>query len=131
MSALEIGKDGEWVRRGMVLVFVPAEGWDRNKSDVIKVYAKATAPADIRCGTLLGYRRHLRRKEPTCAPCKAANTAKAATYRPPPPELKPCGTWAAAARHTKRGEPLDEACRKASTMRRAKSKMNKLIREWN
>lgn len=32
-------------------------------------------PAPQPCGTKAGYQRHLRRREPACDPCTAANTA--------------------------------------------------------
>ena len=35
---------------------------------------------EITCGTLAGYRRHGRLKEPTCADCRAANSARKKEY---------------------------------------------------
>jgi hypothetical protein len=68
------------------------------------------------CGTPAGYRRHLRRNEPRCQPCRRAH-AKAITEhrRKPwtPRQLKPCGTEAAYQRHIRRGERTCFKCRRA------------------
>lgn len=35
----------------------------------------------VKCGTIEGYRRHIKHKEPTCAPCREANRIHIAERR--------------------------------------------------
>ncbi len=66
------------------------------------------------CGTPSAYRRHLRRWEHPCRPCRAAHAAyeraRKAGGPVPPRELTPCGTGAAWKRHMRRGEQPCPAC---------------------
>lgn len=69
------------------------------------------------CGTPAAYKRHVKRREPTCEPCREAHNRQTIEERNRSSAsgrlLKPCGTPAAFQRHVARGEPIDEACRKA------------------
>lgn len=63
----------------------PADGvwagrWRSPTGDVTDVLEPSTTRASrVVCGTLGGYKRHRRQREPACQPCKAAN-AEAARY---------------------------------------------------
>lgn len=70
------------------------------------------------CGTETGYGYHIKRRQPTCAPCREAHRLYVANARLRAKaglgkRLLGCGTYAAAQRHLKRGEPVDWACRLA------------------
>lgn len=41
---------------------------------------------ETRCGSYAGYQRHIRRKEPTCEPCRKANAVYVAEFRADNPE---------------------------------------------
>ncbi len=66
------------------------------------------------CGTPSAYRRHLRHREPTCQPCRAAHVAAVTAHRrrppAPPRELLPCGTEAAYRRHLRWRELACRPC---------------------
>lgn len=85
-----------------------------------KASRKMTPASDIRCGTVPGYYRHRRLKEPTCQPCRDAYIADARIKRPrkrPPIE---CGTYRGYKKHRRAGETpcrpcydaYNESCRK-------------------
>lgn len=59
---------GQWVRRGLVLV------WDGPR-DVDREPTPERRRPRAECGTESGYRRHQRLKERTCADCRAAKAA--------------------------------------------------------
>lgn len=67
-----------------------------------------------KCGTMPGYKQHLRYNTDPCGPCRAANAEHSAAYRARKPKtvrvLKPCGTHAAYNRHLKNGEAPCEEC---------------------
>lgn len=84
----------------------------------------------IECGTVPGYRRHKRRKEESCQPCRGAmradqklrESARKEPNAPKPPRrprspsskpLSPCGTPAARQRHILNGEKPCDPCRVA------------------
>lgn len=77
-----------------------------------------TAPATPlpgSCGTRSGYRRHHRRGEDACRPCKDANTARALADRGRTPRnLMPCGTRAAYRRHLNAGTTPCAPCNEAN-----------------
>lgn len=73
------------------------------------------------CGTDAAYKRHIRRRETACDPCKDAHAAQLAKdrggnhtgkRRRTTPE---CGTYSGAVQHRKKGEPVDFACRRAES----------------
>ena len=66
-------------------------------------------------GTMRGYKRHRRRDEPACAPCReACRLASAERRRRKRTQVvKPCGTEAAYHRHVRRFEEPCEPCREA------------------
>jgi hypothetical protein len=81
--------------------------------------AKGPGPHPLRpCGTEAAYRRHRRRGEEACPPCRAAHVAYvlARRPRPAPRALLPCGTEAAYRRHRRRGEPACRPCLDASAV---------------
>lgn len=71
-----------------------------------------------KCGTLTGYRRHIKAKQPACQPCKTANAAASRDYearsklgmirRGFNPDK--CGTYAGYKRHDRTGVPACDAC---------------------
>lgn len=72
------------------------------------------------CGTTASYRRHLRRREAPCQPCRAAHVADLARYRHRrnngrPRQLRPCGSEAAYRRHLAHREVPCRACVAAHT----------------
>lgn len=64
------------------------------------------------CGTDAAYRRHLRREETPCEPCRRANAER--RRRTGPQEPAGCGTRAGYRRHRDSGEAACEACRGAN-----------------
>lgn len=65
------------------------------------------------CGTRAAYRRHHRRGEKPCEPCRRAN-AEQERRRTGPQEPSGCGTRAGYRRHRDNGEAACEACRGAN-----------------
>lgn len=86
----------------------------------VKVYGDS---ALTRCGTANGYKRHGKRGEQACTPCKAAQAQYSREYRArvrvgevilrKPFSAERCGTYAGFRRHTKHSVPLCAPCRKA------------------
>ncbi|GAA1110604.1 hypothetical protein [Streptomyces javensis] len=64
-------------------------------------------------GTMRGYRRHRRRREPACGPCREACRLESAARRKRSRVQKPCGTEAAYHRHLRRWEEPCQPCREA------------------
>lgn len=71
-----------------------------------------------RCGSVDGYRDHLRRRQTACRACRTAYATYTAIYRlrrargipGPGRQLRPCGTHAAYVRHKAHGEQPCPAC---------------------
>lgn len=80
------------------------------------------------CGTTGGYRRHIRRREPTCEPCRAAHRlATAARRREANPNMRPYlaiehGTSKGYRMELRRGLTPCDDCRAAAARHRAENK---------
>lgn len=81
-----------------------------------------------KCGTMPGYKQHLRHNTDPCDPCRAANAEHSATYRARKPKtvrvLKPCGTHAAYNRHLKNGEAPCDACTEGHRIYQANKRLD-------
>jgi hypothetical protein len=66
-------------------------------------------------GTMRGYRRHRRRREPACAGCREASRRESAARRTRRRTAKPCGTEAAYRRHLYHCEEPCRPCKDAHT----------------
>lgn len=96
------------------LVAEPAPD-DDAPDDAPTTFTPGTACGE-KVGTITGYKRHLKAKDPTCRPCRDANAAYSVEhYRPHPRPPAPCGTKVARRRHRRHGEdcehcwPVDDA----------------------
>ncbi|MDX3165943.1 hypothetical protein PV516_19335 [Streptomyces scabiei] len=77
----------------------------------------APQPADepFPHGTMRGYRRHRRRRETACDPCREACRLESAARRKRSRTTKPCGTQAAYRRHLYHREDPCQPCKDAHT----------------
>jgi len=65
------------------------------------------------CGTDAAYKRHLKRRERACTPCRRAHALATALQKDPdwkPKEIPACGTVRAYKRHLRHGEVTDREC---------------------
>jgi hypothetical protein len=96
----------------------------------------STQQSRVPCGTPGGYRRHIRRREDTCEPCRAAHRLHTAERRRQAnPDMKPYraaiehGTYKGYRTELRRGLETCAPCRAAAVVTRSEGRQNQAARK--